>query len=48
MKCQMCQEKEAKYKVSLPNYKGNIAQYRCEECCEQAKQSFSDIEIEEI
>jgi len=48
MKCELCHEKEAIFKISLPGYIGNVASVRCEECCEIAKRSFDDLKVEKI
>ena len=48
MKCEACKEKEATHKISIPNFSGNQASNRCENCAKRAKRSYEDVKIKEI
>ena len=48
MNCEICKEKEATHKISIPDYKGNAAKNRCEECLKIAENSYENLEIKKI
>jgi len=48
MKCESCKEKEATHKVFIPNFSGNTAPNRCEDCAKRAERSYDDVKVEEI
>ena len=48
MKCQICKEKEATHKISIPNFSGNIAPNRCEDCVKRAERSYDNVKVEEF
>ena len=48
VKCQSCGEKEATYHIKIPDYAGNAAPLRCDECMKVAVKSHEGVVVEKI
>ena len=48
MKCEACKKKEATHKISIPNFSGNQASNRCEDCAKRAERSYDNVKVEKI